>query len=66
MTGDLRPETTTHEEPTLDSGELEPPAVVPDLAETDVPKELQAIRECLGGAVANRVVRYERGHAVDL
>jgi NADH-quinone oxidoreductase subunit E len=42
VTGDIRPETTTHEEPALDSGELEPPAVVPDLAETDVPEELQA------------------------
>ena len=42
MSGEIRPETTTHEEPTLDSGELEQPAVVPDLAEIDVPQELQA------------------------
>ena len=37
----FRPETTTHEDPTRDSGELEAPAVVPDLAEVDVPQELQ-------------------------
>ena len=42
MSGEIRPETTTHEDPALDSGELEQPAVVPDLAEIDVPRELQA------------------------
>ena len=58
MTEEIRPETTTHAEPELDSGELESPAplprgwdepvdltkdpaVTPDLAEIDVPRELQ-------------------------
>ena len=42
MSGEIRPETTTHEDPARDSGELDAPAVVPDLAEVDVPQELQA------------------------
>jgi NADH-quinone oxidoreductase subunit E len=76
VTDEIRPETTTHAEPELDSGELatpaplprgwddpvdlaKQPAVTPDLAELDVPAELQAEIEDL-------MSRYPDSHSAAL
>ena len=54
MTEEIRPETTTHEDPERDSGELATPAVTPELAEIDVPEALQAEIEELMGRYPDR------------